>query len=48
MTDCIQDRFAFQDLGQRKLQADFTGGLLSSDGGLLLIGQLDRRLGLTE
>jgi hypothetical protein len=27
----------FQDIGSRKIVADFTGGNLSSDGGLLLL-----------
>ncbi|MBV9489435.1 MAG: IS1380 family transposase [Verrucomicrobia bacterium] len=32
----------------RKIQADFGGGQVSSDGGLLLLRQVDRRLGLTQ
>lgn len=35
-------------LGKKPLVADFSGGRLSSDGGLLLLAELDRRLGLTE
>lgn len=38
----------FQDLGQRKVVAEFTGGDLSSDGGVLLLRQVDRGLGLTR
>jgi len=34
--------------GKKPVAADFTGGQLSSDGGLLLLAELDRRLGLTE
>lgn len=37
----------FQDLGWRKVVADFSGGTLSSDGGVLLIRQVDAGLGLT-
>mgnify|MGYP002632495267 CR=1 FL=1 len=48
MTDCKHDTFDFQDLGRRKLQADFGGGHLSNEGGLLLISQLDQRLGITQ
>lgn len=48
MTYRNNDTFDFQDLGQRKLQADFSGGHLSNEGGLLLIGQLDQRLGITD
>jgi len=48
LTDCNNNTFDFQDLGRRKLQADFSGGHLSNEGGLLLISQLDQRLGITE
>jgi hypothetical protein len=37
----------FPLLGRKPVQVDFTGGSLSSDGGLLLLAQLDQRLGLT-
>jgi hypothetical protein len=35
----------FDDLGTRQVQADFSGGTLSSDGGVLLLRQVDRALG---
>lgn len=38
----------FQDLGSRKVVADFSGGRLSSDGGALLLRQVDTGLGLTR
>lgn len=38
----------FQDLGAKKVVADFSGGTLSSDGGALLLRQADRTLGLTR
>src|SRR5438067_1774795 len=38
----------FPLLPRKPVQASFTGGNLSSDGGLLLLAQLDRRIGLTE
>jgi hypothetical protein len=38
----------FQDLGSRKVVADFSGGTLSSDGGVLLLRQVDLSLGLTS
>jgi hypothetical protein len=31
----------FQDLRSRKVEADFSGGYLSNDGGVLLVRQLD-------
>ena len=37
----------FQDLGPRKVVVDFSGGTLSSDGGVLLVRQIDSGLGLT-
>lgn len=45
-TDCIQAGFEFQELGKRKIVADFTGGHLSSEGGTLLLRELDTRLKL--
>ena len=38
----------FDDLGARRVQADFSGGHLSSDGGVLLLRQVNRGLGLTR
>jgi hypothetical protein len=38
----------FPLLCRKPVQVDFSGGSLSSDGGLLLLAQLDRRLRLTE
>jgi hypothetical protein len=38
----------FQDLGSRKVMADFSAGKLSSDGGALFLRQIDRGLGLSR
>ena len=38
----------FQDLGSRQVVADFSGGHLSSDGGALLLRQIDNGLGVTR
>jgi hypothetical protein len=38
----------FSKLGRRVIEADFSGGDLSSDGGLILLRQVDRRIGLTR
>lgn len=46
-TDCSEQPLLFQDLGSRKVVADFCGGYLSSDGGALLLRQVDQNLGLT-
>lgn len=47
MTDCTQELFQFPRIDRRKLEVSFTGGDVSSDGGLLLLRQADRRMGLT-
>ena len=46
-TDCKDQPLLFPDLGRRQVVADFSGGYLSSDGGALLLRQLDASLGLT-
>jgi hypothetical protein len=45
-TECKQLSFEFQELGGRRVVADFSGGYLSSDGGGLLLRQLDQAQGL--
>ena len=47
-TDCKEQPLLFQDLGSRQVAADFSGGTLSSDGGALLLRQVDVNLGLTQ
>ena len=47
-TDCKEQPLLFQNLGLRKVVADFSGGTLSSDGGVLLLRQVDANLGLTQ
>jgi hypothetical protein len=44
----ILQSFFFNDLGSRAVQADFSGGHLTSDGGLLLLRQVNHGLGLTR
>jgi hypothetical protein len=38
----------FGRLGRRVIEANFRGGAISSDGGLMLLRQLDRRIGLSK
>jgi len=38
----------FNDLGSRRVQADFSGGHLTSDAGVLLLRQVNRGLGLSR
>lgn len=48
MTNCTQTSFAFPSFDRRKIEASFSGGDLSSDGGAMLLRQADRLIGLTE
>lgn len=36
-TDCNDQPMLFQELGARKVVADFSGGTLAGDGGVLLV-----------
>jgi len=45
-TDCNDQPLLFQDLGSRQVVVDFSGGTLSTDGGVLLLRQVDRALGV--
>lgn len=44
----VNQALLFDDLGSRQVQADFSGGHLSSDGGVLLLRQIDRGLGISR
>jgi hypothetical protein len=46
MTECSELRFAFATEGRREIVAEFNGGLISSDGGALLLRETDRRMQL--
>ena len=48
MTECTQVSFDFPLVKRRRIEARFSGGDITSDGGLLLLRQADRRLGLLE
>src|SRR5438132_5631824 len=48
LTECRNQPLLFQDLSSRKVIADFSGGTLSSDGGVLLLRQVDLSVGLTR
>ena len=47
-TQCNSDQVEFQGFGRRKVQAAFDGGQISSDGGVLLLRDVDRRFGITR
>jgi hypothetical protein len=43
MTECIPSTFAFQDLGKREVGLRFDGGFITSDGGALLLREIDSK-----
>jgi hypothetical protein len=45
-TDCTAQRFNFQANGRRQVTARFDGGTLCSDGGALLLREVERRRGI--
>ena len=46
MTDCTLSKIEFPRCCRRVVQADFSGGDISSNGGVMLLAAADRRLGL--
>jgi len=45
-TDCNPQQLEFQGVGRRTMVAAFDGGTLTSDGGLLLLSEVERRRGI--
>ena len=48
MTNCTQESFEFPPLKRRQVEANFQGGDITSNGGVLLLRQVDQKLGLSE
>jgi hypothetical protein len=48
MPDRTAQRIEFGRVGRRVIEANFNGGDLSSDGGLMLLRRVDERIGLTR
>lgn len=48
MTECIQETFAFTAHFSRRVEAEFSAGQVSSDGGALLLREVNRRIHLLE
>jgi hypothetical protein len=46
MPVCTESGIEFPALGRRRVEASFCGGEVTSDGGVLLLREVDRRLGL--
>lgn len=48
MTECIGSAFGFQDLGRREVVAAFDGGRITSDGGGLLLREVEEKFRFIE
>lgn len=48
MTKCTAPVIELPRCQRRQVQAEFSGGAISSDGGVVLLRQVDQRIGLTE
>ena len=48
MPNCTEERDLFGTLGRRRIEVGFDGGEVSSDAGLLLLRQVERKLGLLK
>lgn len=48
MTKCTDSILEFPRCQRRRVQAEFSGGAITSDGGVVLLRQVDQRIGLTE
>jgi hypothetical protein len=48
MTECIQQNFGFQALGSLNVEANFKGGNLSADGGVVLLREVDSQCGMID
>src|SRR5271167_3753368 len=48
MSDCNSDPLHFASLGSKPIIADFAGGRLTTDGGALLLREVDERIGLVD
>ena len=48
MTKCYQTSLEFPSVKRRKVEANFSGGDITSNGGIPLLSQVDRQMGLTR
>ena len=48
MTNCKQTSIYFPANKSKKVEVNFNGGDVTSDGGVLLLREIDRKLGLTK
>jgi len=48
MTQCTPQPFLFHGLARREIRADFDGGEITSDGGALLLREVEKKTGILE
>ncbi|SDW70587.1 Transposase DDE domain group 1 [Nitrosomonas communis] len=48
VTKCIQKSFNFLDVKKRTVEVNFEGGEITSDGGVMLLRQADKRIGMSK
>jgi len=48
MTQCTRRKAVFAKVGSKRIEVDFGGGRLTTEGGALLLREADRALGVTE
>ena len=48
MTEGTTEKLIFEAVGRSRVEADFSAGQVSSDGGVLLVREANRRIGLSE
>ncbi|HXV99483.1 MAG TPA: IS1380 family transposase, partial [Anaerolineae bacterium] len=48
MTKCTQESFNFPEVKKRTVEVNFQGGDITSDGGVMLLRQVDKRIGLSK
>ena len=48
MTECIPEQMSFGSIGRREMVAKFDGGMITSNGGVLLLGAVEKRIKLLE
>ena len=48
MTECYQTSIEFPAVKRRKVEANFSGGDITSNGGIPLLSQVDHQMGLTR
>ncbi|SFN07394.1 Transposase DDE domain group 1 [Nitrosomonas communis] len=48
MTKCTRESFKFPDVKKRTVEVNFEGGDITSDGGVMLLRQVDKHIGLSK